>query len=220
MTRSIFALTTLIAAFTLLSGCIIHVGAVDFDGQNISKVFGNISVQEHRVVENLDTVNGNINLDDHVTAHNVDSVNGNVDLGDHVKVDSIDVVNGNIDIGSHLTASGDIETVNGDITAQSNAIIDGSVETVNGDIALDNAKIDENVETVNGDITIKGKSHIAGDIVMGESTNNDWHKKQEPTLTLGEDVTITGRIILKRPVKLKLGNASLYDAVENHFDGQ
>ena len=189
---------------TALSGCVINVGghnSSDYDG-NVNRVFGSISVSEHRQVGSLTTVNGGITLSDNVKADELTTVNGGVTVGDFCEIDGITVVNGDIEAGKQLVSGDGIESVNGDIILGSGAKVDGSLITVNGDIEAADLTLTDNIETVNGDITISGNSIIEGDIIYDDPENNDNHST--PTLSITDTVRLNGEIVLERDVKLEI----------------
>jgi len=203
------------AAATLLSGCVIHVGdASALDNEDLSSIFGNIDIAEHRHAGNISSVNGNVEIKDNASADDVSIVNGNLDMGSHVRVYNIDIVNGDVTAESHVQVARDVNTVNGDITLPNGSKVDNNVASVNGDIDVFNTLIGKDLETVNGDITLTGDTTIGGNIVYKERDSN-WieRKNSQPQLHIGEQVKVLGNIILERPVVLKFDNPTLHEKV-------
>jgi DUF4097 and DUF4098 domain-containing protein YvlB len=212
--KHIFAATILAS---MMSGCIVHVSGSN-DGFEISKVFGDIDVDESSSIKNVSTVNGNIDIDNHSSAKNVETVNGGIDIGDYVTVRSAETVNGDIEAGNNLTSERSLSTVNGDIEVEEDSSVGEDVETVNGDIDLNNVKVGNNVMTNNGDVTLRSGTVVEGDVIFRRS-NSRWGKKRrhEPTLTIEENVKVKGRIILEKPVKLEFDNRRLEDKIERSY---
>lgn len=214
--KHIFAATILAS---MMSGCIVHVSGSD-RGFEVSRVFGDIDVDESSGVKNISTVNGNIDIDDHSSAKTVETVNGGIDIGDYVTVKSAETVNGDIEVGSNLTSERSISTVNGDIEIEGNSKVGEDVETVNGDIDLNDVNVGDSVMTNNGDITLRSGTVIEGDIIFRRS-NNRWNKRRhEPTLTIEDNVKVKGSIILEKPVKLRFENSRLEDKVERSYSDE
>jgi predicted acyltransferase (DUF342 family) len=201
---------------SMMSGCIVHVGGSD-GGFEVSRVFGNIDVDESSSVKNVSTVNGNIDIDNHSSARNVETVNGGIDIGDYVTLRHAETVNGDIEAGSNLTSERSLSTVNGDIEVEEDSNIGEDVETVNGDIDLNNVNVGNNVMTNNGDVTLRSGTIIEGDIIFRRS-NSRWGKRRhEPTLTIEDNVKVKGHIILEKPVKLEFEDSQLKQKVERSY---
>ncbi len=201
-------LSALALLVTLNTGCIIHIdgqGDVDlesgfsYDNRDVSKVNGDIEIAEHRVVKDIDSVNGNITLEQHASSRDIDVVNGDVLLKSHAN-------------------SRDVSTVNGNVSARSEVKVEGDISTVNGDITLVETQVSGDISTVNGDISLNDRSVVFGDIIF-ETNKSMWGNKKRtpPTLSIGADVTLEGRIILKQPVTLKLANPAHQQKVERDY---
>lgn len=219
MKKHTLALLIPLFSVTLLSGCIIHVGG-DADAHgNSSTVFGGIDIQSDRQVGDLSTVNGGIDIGHRSHAGDVSTVNGGIELGDNVSVEEAETVNGSITAGKNLQVNDDLETVNGRIELQKGARVGGDISTVNGDILLTDAVVNEDLQTLNGDIKLRGNTQIKGDVVFEHRKDDgwDWSKEDEPALVVEKDVRIDGRIILEKPVRLKLENPALLEKVERRY---
>lgn len=201
---------------TLLSSGFVSSTSHAWHGKSQSSVMGNIRLASGETAGDLSSVNGNVNLGSQVTARDVSTVNGDIDLGDEVRADEVSTVNGSIEAGSNLLTKGDVETVNGRIRLDDNAQIGGDLGTVNGDIEMRNGKVARDLTTTNGDIELTGNSHVQGDIIY-EYTRSYGGRPKVPRLTLGKDVTVDGRIILKREVTLEIANPALLDKVEHQY---
>lgn len=205
---------------SLLTGCVIHVGSHDSNG-DISGVFGGITVDEASSARNISMVNGGIELANDSSARDVSTVNGGIELGDRVSIGRAETVNGGIDAKSQLSVENSLITVNGDINTATGADIGGEVETVNGDIRLQDARVGRDVKTQNGDIHLLGNTVIKGDVIFTQARKNNrfwsWGNDDTPTLYASADTEIEGQIILHRPVHLELGNPALHNKVVRHY---
>jgi predicted acyltransferase (DUF342 family) len=214
--KQIFAATILAS---MMSGCIVHVGGSD-GGFEISKVFGDIDVDESSHVKDVSTVNGNIDIDNHSTAKNVETVNGGIDIGDYVNIRSAETVNGDIEAGNNLTSERSLSSVNGDIEIEENSNVGDDVETVNGDIHLNDVKVGNSVITNNGDVTLRSGTIVEGDVIFRRSNSRWGRNRHKPTLTIEDNVDIKGSIILERPVKLELDNRDLEGKIERDYSDE
>ena len=211
-TRTLTAM--LIAGSLTLSGCVIHVdGASDGD---VSSVFGGVDIAAGRKVEDISTVNGGVTLEKDAEAGRIDTVNGDIELYDNAAAYSIDVVNGDVELGRAVTIQAGIDTVNGDISSRAGSTINGSIETVNGDIDAQDTVINGDIETSNGDVTLRGKTHVAGDIVFRRKEGNNWGSST-PTLHIERSVEIDGNIVLQRQVELELNNPVHKDKIVREY---
>ena len=98
------------------------------------------------------------------------------------------------------------------------------VSNVNGEITLIGAEVGGDVSTVNGDVTLDDGSTLRGDLVMEKPGGWGWGKdKRKPTVIIGRNSRVLGRIVLEREVELYIhdtaevggvtGEMSLGDAV-------
>ncbi|BFT30798.1 hypothetical protein D210916BOD24_19740 [Alteromonas sp. D210916BOD_24] len=215
MKKSLVAGAVLLVSTSMLSGCVIHVGNANaMEGSDFSSILGNIDIAAGKHAGDISSVNGNVEISEGGSADEVSIVNGNLNMEGHVTVGSVDIVNGDITATTHLTILDNMESVNGNIQIPNHSNIGGSIETVNGDIEIANSVVKNNIETVSGDIALRGVTHVVGDIVF-HNTESSWgaFSDDKPTLTIGQDVTIDGNIILERPVTLELENDALHQKV-------
>lgn len=190
--------------------------------QDLDKVFGSITVDAGQTVGNVSLVNGAITLEQNSRAQAVDTVNGSIDLYSGAQLDSATTVNGSIEVAESVTVSGDITTVNGSVSVDSQSQVGGNIETVNGDISVADASVNRDLTTVNGDITLTGDTVVQGDIVF-KKRGKKWSffgfnsDDDKPTLTIGRNVQLHGKIVLQQDVTLKLENPALAAKVEKRF---
>ncbi|WP_102797690.1 hypothetical protein [Bowmanella denitrificans] len=220
MKKHTLALLVPLFSVSLLSGCIIHVGGDADEHGNASTVFGGIDIGNDRQVGDLSTVNGGIDIGHRSQAGDVTTVNGGIELGDNVVIEEAETVNGSITAGHNLQAHDDLQTVNGRIELQKGARVGGDISTVNGDILLLDAEVGKDLQTLNGDIKLRGDTYIKGDVVFERRRDQgwDWNSDEEPTLLVEKAVRIDGRIILEKPVRLKLENPEMQDKVERRYN--
>jgi len=187
-------------------------------GTSESSVNKSITVGEGTEVKDLGTVNGSIRVGDNAAADDVETVNGAIRFGDNARADSVETVNGRIEAGNGFVASGNLETVNGSIRLGKGASVMGNVETVNGGIELVQSEVRRDVKMVNGSMEVRG-SHVGGnlqtttggieltdgsvvdgDILIKKPRGNwgwSWGKKKGPTVVIGANVEVKGRIIVE-----------------------
>lgn len=226
LTLSALLITTMLST----TGCIIHVGAHENDGNkqyhankqrnSHDTVFGGIEIEQNHHVENLSSVNGGIELADGVIAKNVETVNGGIEIGNNVQVKRASTVNGGIEAGSNLTVEKGLSTVNGGIHIGKNSSIDKDISTVNGDIKLTATFVGDDVKTKNGDISLLNGSIIEGDIIYESKDKDSWWKNKEsslPKLTIDNASNVKGRIILGRKVILEIEDDILLAKVERRY---
>ncbi|MDM7859857.1 hypothetical protein QTP81_04485 [Alteromonas sp. ASW11-36] len=211
-------LTAVAALLLSTSGCVIHVGGTN-DDSSFSSVLGDVEIAAGRSVGDISSVNGDVELEHDVTAASINSVNGDIEIANNVTVDSIDVVNGDVEIGQGFNSQYGIESVNGDIEIASGGTVNGSIVTVNGDVELRDSTVNNDIVTTNGDISITRGTVVDGDIVFEKvrKGNSDWNS--QPVLRIDASSTVTGRIILNRPVKVDIESAELQEKVEHRYKG-
>jgi DUF4097 and DUF4098 domain-containing protein YvlB len=222
-TKLIKMSTLLVLTLTLSTGCVINIGGNEQGkGRDLSSVFGSLEVGEGKRVGDVSAVNGSVEINKHVTAEAVESVNGNIDIANNVSVDSVETVNGNIKTAHHFVAQDSLSTVNGSISIQTASTVGGDISTINGKIILNNVAVTGNVSTKNGSIYLRSQSKIAGDIVFEAVDDSSWTWANDdsrlPKLVIDPGSKVTGRIILKRKVKLAIENQPLLDKVEHHYN--
>jgi UDP-3-O-[3-hydroxymyristoyl] glucosamine N-acyltransferase len=206
----------------LLAGCIVHVGAskantnlsLDEDYSSVNK---SLTIGEGKTIGDASAVNGSLTIKDNVIAQDVSSVNGRLSVGDNVTVDELSTVNGKITVGEGLVANSDVSTVNGKIELNEKSVVKGSVTSVNGKMELDGVEIEKNIETVNASITLRGNTHVQGNIIYKRRNNNNSYTKRNPVLRIGKDVKIDGNIILEGPVDLEFDDKSMNNQVIERF---
>jgi DUF4097 and DUF4098 domain-containing protein YvlB len=215
-------LSQIVATVSLVvaSGCLVNVYAAEHG--NIDKVLGSASVSSNQHYDDISLVNGSVKMASNSSAKSVSTVNGSIELRDNVKLHSASTVNGSIESGSGLQVADELSTVNGKILPGSNAVIGGNVTTVNGDIVLDNSQADRDVTTVNGDIKLTGKTVVKGDVVYKPRGKKKaffgWANNNKPTLYIGADAVVEGKIILEQDVELQIENPALQSKVERRFN--
>jgi len=207
-----------VAGLVLASGCFVSSVAAQSEYTHIDKVLGSASVGSGERYGDISLVNGSIQMASNSSANEVSVVNGSIDLRDNVSLYSASTVNGSIESGSGLKVATDLATVNGKIRPGSRAVIGGSIESVNGDITLDNSEVGKDISTVNGDISLSGNTVVKGDIVYKprgkRKTFFGWGNDNKPTLHIGSNAVVEGRIILQQKVELQLDNPAMQDKVE------
>ena len=221
MKKSLIAGAILLVSSSILSGCVIHVGNANaMEGSDFSSILGNIDIAAGKHAGDISSVNGNVEISEGGSADEVSIVNGDLEMEGHVTVGNVDIVNGDIAATSHLTVLEGMKSVNGNILIPQQSSIGGSIETVNGDIDMTDTSVKKSIETVSGDITLRGATHVGGDIVY-HKTESSWTKFSDdtPTLTVGHDAIIEGKIILHRPVTLKFDNQDLHQKVVVSYSG-
>lgn len=214
---------TAISTFALLvfvSGCVIHVGSNKSHAAYIkdyTSVNKSVYVSANQTVDKISSVNGTITVESDVEAYEISTVNGTIELGSNVKVDEISSVNGTITTDSGLVVANTISTVNGTVNLNEQSTITGTVRSVNGEINAEKSFIEGNIETVNGNISLTENCEVKGDIVYKWSNKSKRYKGKPPVLVIDSTSTVDGKIILERPVTLKIKNKDLIDKVEERF---
>ncbi len=212
-------LSTLVAAVTLAvaAGCIVSPAFADGNQTTIDKVLGSAVVGSNQHYGDISLVNGSVQMASNSSANDVSVVNGSVDIRDNVSINSGSTVNGSIETGSGLQVATNLETVNGKIRLGSKAQIGGNIDTVNGDITLDSGEVEQDISTVNGDITLTGNTVVKGDVIYKPRGKKKsffgWRNDSKPSLHIGADVVVEGRILLQQEVELKLDNPAMQDKV-------
>ena len=229
MTLSKLTTAALLITLTLsTSGCIIHVGGQDNNGNDksdYSSVFGGVDVSENKQVGDLSSVNGNITMQDNVSARDVNAVNGNIEINNNAQVNELSTVNGDIQAQTYLSVKRDVSTVNGNITLGADSMVGQDVTTVNGDIYLTQTFVSNDIQTKNGSITLVDGSVVEGDIEFKSQEDGSWwsDKSREhnpPTLTIDASSDVKGKIILRQIVVLEIENPALLAKVERRYKGQ
>jgi len=202
----------------MLSGCIIHVGSSKANaeyafGSDHSSVNKSLTISKGKSIGDASSVNGRLTIEDDVKADDISSVNGSLIIGRNVQAEEISTVNGKLRAESNLFVKEDVSSVNGSIELASNSTVEGKVETVNGSITLDGVRVKDDIETTNGSIYLSGNTTVEGDIVYTWNKNNSQYKGRYPTLSIDDGVSISGNIILHRPVDLKFEDANLEQKV-------
>ncbi|GLR69347.1 hypothetical protein [Agaribacter marinus] len=192
----VFTFISAVVASFLLAGCVIHVGASDYEDNHEKKHYykssnsytsanKSVNVQDGVTTDEISSTNGSVRVGNRVTAKEITSNNGSLDIGDDVTADEISSVNGTIRIGEgasiarniegvngkvviddNASVGQNIETINGKIKVGNNSKVKGKIETVNGSIELSGTTVDKNIETVNGNIYVQNGSHVKGDIIL------------------------------------------------------
>lgn len=208
-------LSTLVAAVTLAvsAGYFVSPAFADGSQTTIDKVLGSAVVGSNQHYGDISLVNGSVQMASNSSANDVSVVNGSIELRDNVSVNSASTVNGSIESGSGLQVATNLETVNGKIRPGSKAQIGGNIDTVNGDILLDSSEVAHDVSTVNGDIKLTGNTVVKGDLVYKPRGKKKsffgWRNDSKPTLHIGADAVVEGRIILQQEVELQLDNPQM-----------
>lgn len=215
-------LSQLVAAVSIAIAAGSFSAVVAAEHGSIDKVLGSASVGSNEHYSDISLVNGSLQMASNSSAKNISLVNGSIELRDQVRIDSAATVNGSIESGEGLNVVRDLSTVNGKIYPGRNAVIGGNIETVNGDIRLNSSKVHHNVVTVNGDISLDGNTVVKGDVVYKPRGKRKmffgWSNDNTPTLHIGADVVIEGRIILQQKVALQFDNPALQDKVDYQFN--
>lgn len=215
--RFVKALVAALAVGAVYGSSVIAATIVE-PGTSQSSVNKSIRVGEGTEVRDVSTVNGSIRVGDNSSADDVESVNGAIRFGENARADSVETVNGRIEAGAGFVASGNLETVNGSIRLGKGASVLGNVETVNGGIKLTQAEVGRNVRMVNGSMEVSN-SHVGGnlqtttggieltdgtvidgDVLIKKPRGNwgwSWGKKKAPTVVIGANVVVKGRIIVE-----------------------
>ncbi len=214
--RFVQALVTALAVGAVGGGSALAATMV-VPGTSESSVNKSITVGDGTEVLDLDTVNGSIRVGDNSSAEDVETVNGAIRFGKNARADSVETVNGRIEAGEGFVASGNLETVNGSIRLGSGATVQGSVETVNGGIELTQASVRNDVKMVNGSMEVSGSliggsvqtttggieltdgTVVDGDVIIKKpsSWGWSWGKKKGPTVVIGANVEVKGRILVE-----------------------
>ena len=215
-------LSQIVATVSLViaSGCFVNAYAAEHG--SIDKVLGSASVGTNEHYDDISLVNGSVKMASNSSAKSVSTVNGSIELRDNVKLHSASTVNGSIESGSGLQVTDDLSTVNGKILPGSNAVVGGNISTVNGDIVLDNSQAGRDVTTVNGDIKLTGNTVVKGNVVYKPRGKKKaffgWNNDNKPTLYIGADAVVEGKIILEQDVELQIDNPALQSKVERRFN--
>lgn len=212
-------LSTLVAAVTIAvaTAGFATPASADSNHATIDKVLGSASVASNQHYGDISLVNGSVQMASNSSANDVSVVNGSIELRDNVSINSGSTVNGSIEAGTGLQVTTSLETVNGKIRPGSKAQIGGNVDTVNGDITLDSSEVAQDISTVNGDITLTGDTVVQGDVIYKPRGKKKsffgWRNDSKPSLHIGADVIIEGKIVLQQEVELKLDNPAMQDKV-------
>jgi hypothetical protein len=193
--------------------------------ENVSKVNGSIRIEAERTVGDLSTVNGSIEVGEGTRAADLETVNGSIQLEPRVIAESVETVNGSVRIGAEAQVVEFAETVNGRINLDKGSQVGGYLETVNGDMLLDEARVGGRLNTVNGDITVGRGSRVGGGILVEDSNGGrKGGKKHVPTIVIGPDAFVDGKLRFEREVKLYVSNSATIGPVEGAtaigFDGE
>lgn len=182
-----------------LSGCVIG-DRVAQHGSDSHTSAGNIDVRDNNIAGVLSAYNGNISIGQHAEVKAVEIVNGNIVIGDFSRAGSLKTTNGSIVTGKHVVVSGDVKTVNGEINIATKTEVGGNIITVTGDVFVaEGAK-------VHGDIIIEKTGFILSQF-----------ESRIPTLEIGKDVVIKGKIHVYRPIELKLESSIDPKIVIRHY---
>lgn len=197
----------------IAASCFTTTAYADNNHATIDKVLGSAVVGSNQHYGDISLVNGSVQMASNSSANDVSVVNGSIELRDNVSVNSASTVNGSIESGSGLQVATNLETVNGKIRPGSKAQIGGNIDTVNGDILLDSSEVAHDVSTVNGDIKLTGNTVVKGDLVYKPRGKKKsffgWRNDSKPTLHIGADAVVEGRIILQQEVELQLDNPQM-----------
>ena len=205
-------------SLVVVSGFLLSNASAENSYGDIDKVLGSASVESGQHYNDISVVNGSVKMASDSSANEISVVNGSIKMGENVSVHSASTVNGSIEADGGLKTAANLETVNGKIRPGGNAVIGGNVDTVNGDITLDSSEVAQDVSTVSGDISLNGTTVIKGDLVYKprgkRKTFFGWGNDSKPTLHIGADAVVEGRIILQQQVTLQLDNPAMQDKVE------
>ncbi len=190
-----------------------------------SSVNGSISVGAGAVIDgSLSTVNGSIRVDENVSLEDAETVNGTIRIASGSSADNISSVNGAVRLGENVRVGGEIEVVNGRISLDPGTTVSDGVSNVNGEIMLTGAEVGGDLATVNGDVTLNDGSTVRGDLLVEKPGGWGWGKdRRKPTVIIGRDSRVLGRLVLEREVELYIhdsaevggvtGEMSLDDAI-------
>ncbi|NOU51329.1 hypothetical protein HG263_12400 [Pseudoalteromonas sp. JBTF-M23] len=161
---------------------------------------------------------GNITVLDGQHVGLLEVTNGNVTLGKNTIYKRVDVTNGNIQIGA-LSQGGALSVTNGQIEILSNVEVSGDVIITNGTIIIsEQSQINGTVETSTGDIIVKPAAQISGDLVFNKpGFISSQFENHTPTLKVGKDVKLKGKIHLYRPIKLELDDSINKELITIHY---
>jgi DUF4097 and DUF4098 domain-containing protein YvlB len=167
----------------------------------------------------IHTSAGNIDVNDNNDAGVLTAYNGNISIGHHAIVKSVEVENGNITIDDFSRATS-LETTNGSIVTGENVLISGNVQTMNGQIKIETGtEIGKNIVTTTGDIFLAQGTVVDGDIVFEKPGYLLSHfETHVPTLKIGKEVIIKGKIHLYRPIELKLDQSIDSQKIVRHYN--
>lgn len=101
-----------------------------------------------------------------------------------------------------------IHIVRGNVDLPETSVVVGSICTNDGNIALNGVTVFGHIKAQQGDISLTGNTVIFGNVVIGQQINqNDKTNEVPPTVFVGGDVRILGRLIAHPSVEQVVENA-------------
>ena len=104
-----------------------------------------------------------------------------------------------IGLGAGASVQGSVETVNGGIEL-TQAEVRRDVKMVNGSMEVRGSHVGGSVQTTTGGIELTDGTVIDGDVVIKKPHNSwgwSWGKKKGPTVVIGANVEVKGRILVE-----------------------
>lgn len=160
------------------------------------------------------TVNGSATVGNGSEVPGIATVNGSIRIGMDSRTGPLATVNGGITVGEGSVVAGAVESVNGPVVLADGARVEGSVAAVNGPLRLDSAHVTGAVENFHGGMELTGMTVIEGNLRVVRSQGINISMDDTPEIVIGPEVTIMGRLIFEREVRLIIHRGAQVGEIE------
>ncbi|ABG40202.1 hypothetical protein Patl_1681 [Paraglaciecola sp. T6c] len=123
------------------------------------------------------------------------------------EVENLSLIGNDVKRSFPMQMMSDIRTVRTDVELPESSVVLGSINTNDGNIVLNGVTVFGHIKSLQGDISLTGNTVVFGNVFIGRQMYQiNGNEMGPPSVFIGEDVRITGKLIAHPLVQLAIEN--------------